>query len=175
MNEPRHAADFHAYHDALTGLPNRRLLDDRLAQGIHLAQRRGRKLAVMLIDLDNFKQVNDALGHGAGDAVLREVALRLAACVRKADTVARHGADEFALVLSDLVVDSGCQLVAERLLGSLAQGLPLGDGSTTLAVSIGISLYPADAGDGEALLRNAAAAMQRAKQAGHNQYAFYGR
>jgi diguanylate cyclase (GGDEF)-like protein len=175
VDEPRHPADFHAYHDALTGLPNRRLLDDRLAQAIHLAQRRGRRLAVMLIDLDNFKQVNDALGHGAGDAVLREVALRLAASVRRADTVARHGADEFALVLSDLVAESGCRLVAERVLHSLAQGLPLGDGSTTLAVSVGISLYPEDARDGEALLRNAGAAMHRAKQSGHNQYAFYGR
>ena len=175
MGDPRHSADFHAYHDALTGLPNRRLLDDRLAQAIHLAQRRGRKLAVMLIDLDNFKQVNDTLGHGAGDAALREIALRLAACVRKADTVARHGSDELALVLSDLVAESGCRLVAERVLRALAPALPVGDGSTTLAVSIGISLYPADAGDGEALLRNAGDAMQRAKQAGHNQCAFYAR
>jgi len=95
--------------------------------------------------------------------------------VRKADTVARHGSDEFALVLSDLVAESGCRLVAERVLRSLAQGLPLGDGSTTLALSIGVSLFPADAGDGEALLRNAGAAMHRAKQSGHNQYAFYGR
>jgi len=175
VDEPRHLADFHGYHDALTGLPNRRLLDDRLAQAIHLAQRRGRRLAVMLIDLDNFKQVNDALGHGAGDAALREVALRLAACVRKADTAARYGADEFALVLSDLVAESACRLVAERVLHALAKRLPVGDGSTTLAVSIGISLYPEDAGDGEALLRNAGAAMQRAKQSGHNQHAFYGR
>jgi len=175
VDETRHPADFLAYHDALTGLPNRRLLDDRLAQAIHFAQRRGRKLAVMLIDLDNFKRVNDALGHSAGDAALREVALRLAASVRKADTAARHGADEFALVLSDLVSDADCRLVAERVLHALAQDFPVGDGSTTLAVSIGISLYPADAGDGEALLRNAGAAMQRAKQSGHNQIAFYGR
>ena len=175
MDDPRHSADVHAYHDALTGLPNRRLLDDRLAQAIHLAQRRGRRLAVMLIDLDDFRQVNNALGHGAGDAVLREVALRLAASVRKADTAARHGSDEFALVLSDLVAESDCRPVAERVLRSLAQGLPVGDGSTSLALSIGVSLYPADAGDGEALLRNAGAAMHRAKQSGHNQYAFYGR
>ena len=175
MDEPRNPAEFHAYHDALTGLPNRRLLDDRLAQAIHLAQRRGRKLAVMLIDLDNFKRVNDVLGHSAGDAALREVALRLAASVRKADTVARHGADEFALVLSDLVAESDCRLVAERVLQSLAQGLAVGNGSTTIAISIGISVYPEDAGDGEALLRTAGAAMQRAKQSGHNQYAFYGK
>ena len=175
MDEPRNPAEFHAYHDALTGLPNRRLLDDRLTQAIHFAQRRGRKLAVLLIDLDNFKRVNDALGHSAGDAALREVALRLAASVRKADTVARHGADEFALVLSDLVAESDCRLVAERVLQSLAQGLAVGNGSTTIAISIGISVYPEDAGDGEALLRNAGAAMQRAKQSGHNQYAFYGK
>ena len=175
MDEPRHSADFLAYHDALTGLPNRRLLDDRLSQAVHFAQRRGRKLAVMLIDLDNFKRVNDALGHSAGDAALREVALRLVASVRKADTAARYGADEFALVLSDLLADADCRLVAERVLQSLAQGLAVGEGTTKLAVSIGISIYPGDAGDGEALLRNAGAAMQLAKHSGHNQYAFYGK
>jgi diguanylate cyclase (GGDEF)-like protein len=166
---------FLAYHDSLTGLPNRRLLDDRLTQAIHLAQRRDRKLAVMLIDLDDFKQVNDSLGHRAGDAVLREVAQRLALCVRKADTLARHGGDEFVVVISDVQADSDCKLVAEKALRSLAAQFRLEDREMALRASIGISLFPTDAGDGDALLRNADAAMYRAKQLGGNQYRFYGR
>ena len=175
MDPHASAAKLDAFHDALTGLPNRRLLDDRLAQGLHLARRRARQLALLLMDLDNFKQVNDTLGHAAGDGVLREVAARLARCVRKADTVARHGADEFALVLSDLQAEAGCRLVADRLLRNMAEAIPAAGGPVSLAVSVGISLFPADAGDGEALLRNAGVALQRAKQAGHNHYAFYGK
>ena len=175
LRRAEQAARFLAYHDTLTGLPNRRLLDDRLAQAIHLAQRRDRKLAVMLIDLDDFKQVNDSLGHRAGDAVLREVAQRLALCVRKADTLARHGGDEFVVVISDVQADSDCKLVAEKALRSLAAEFQLEDRALSLGASIGISLFPTDAGDGDALLRNADAAMYRAKQLGRNQYRFYGR
>jgi len=164
-----------AYHDALTGLPNRRLLDDRLAQAIHLAQRRDRKLAVMLIDLDDFKQVNDSLGHRAGDAMLREVAARLSACVRRADTLARHGGDEFVVVVSDVQADADCGLVAEKILRSLAAPFQIEGRALGLGASIGISLFPSDAGDGDALLRNADAAMYSAKQQGRNQYRFYGR
>jgi diguanylate cyclase (GGDEF)-like protein/PAS domain S-box-containing protein len=169
------AVRFLAYHDSLTGLPNRRLLDDRLAQAIHLAQRRDRKLAVMLIDLDDFKQVNDSLGHRAGDAVLREAAQRLALCVRKADTLARHGGDEFVVVISDVQAESDCKLVAEKVLRSLAAAFHLEGRALALGASIGISLFPTDAGDGDGLLRNADAAMYRAKQLGRNQYRFYGR
>ena len=169
------AAELDAFHDALTGLPNRRLLDDRLAQALHAARRRARRLALLLLDLDNFKQVNDALGHAGGDGVLREVAARLARCVRKADTVARHGADEFALLLSDLQGEEGCRLVAERVLLAMGEGMAADGSPVSLAVSVGISMFPADAGDGETLLRNAAAALLRAKQAGHNRFAFYGR
>ena len=175
MDEQAPAAELDAFHDALTGLPNRRLLDDRLAQVLHAARRRARQVAVLLMDLDNFKQVNDALGHAAGDSVLREVAARLARCVRKADTVARHGADEFALVVADLQAEAGCRLVAERLLRSMAEAIPSAERPVALAVSVGISIFPADAGDGEGLLRNAGVALQRAKQAGHNQFAFYGK
>lgn len=163
------------FHDALTGLPNRRLLDDRLAQALHLARRRGGAVAALLIDIDGFKQVNDAHGHPAGDAALRAVAARLLGAVRKADTAARHGADEFALVIADLRDESGCRLVAARVLRALGEPVPAGSGRVTLAVSIGASLFPADAGDGEALLRNAAAALAQAKQAGLNQFAFYRR
>jgi diguanylate cyclase (GGDEF)-like protein len=169
------AVRFLAYHDSLTGLPNRRLLDDRLKQAVHLAQRRDRKVAAMLIDLDNFKQVNDLFGHRAGDAVLKEVAQRLAACVRRADTLARHGGDEFVVVISEVNAEADCQMVADKILRALAAEFRVDGRALTLGASIGISLYPADAGDGDALLRNADAAMYRAKQLGRNQYRFYGR
>jgi len=168
-------ARFLAYHDALTGLPNRRLLDDRLRQVLYLAQRRALRVAVMMIDLDRFKQVNDALGHRAGDAVLRETAHRLGGCVRKADTLARHGGDEFVVVLADLQLEADCQVVAEKILRALEPPFRVDGRDFVIGASIGISLYPADAGDGEALLRNADAAMYRAKQLGRSNYRFYGR
>ena len=168
-------ARFLAYHDTLTGLPNRRLLDDRLRQAVFLAQRRDAGVAVMVIDLDRFKQVNDELGHRAGDAVLREAAHRLSGCVRKADTLARHGGDEFVVVIPDLQLEAECQVVAEKILRALQPAFRIDAREFTIGASIGISLYPADAGDGEALLRNADVAMYRAKQIGRNNYRFYGR
>lgn len=166
---------FLAYHDSLTGLPNRRLLDDRLKQALYQAQRRDSSVAVMLVDLDDFKQVNDTAGHRAGDAVLREVAVRFGGCVRKADTLARHGGDEFVLVLADVQGEADCQIVAEKILRALAPGFRVDGAQFALGASIGISLFPADAGDPDALLRNADAAMYRAKQLGRNHYRFYGR
>jgi diguanylate cyclase (GGDEF)-like protein/PAS domain S-box-containing protein len=168
-------ARFLAYHDTLTGLPNRRLLDDRLRQAVFLAQRRDARVGVMVMDLDHFKQVNDALGHRAGDAVLREAAQRIAGCVRKADTLARQGGDEFVVVIPDLHLDSDCQVVAEKILRALAPSFRVDGRDFVIGASIGISLFPADAGDGEALLRNADVAMYRAKQLGRNNYRFYGR
>ena len=168
-------ARFLAYHDTLTGLPNRRLLDDRLRQALYLAQRRGLRVAAMMVDLDRFKQVNDALGHRAGDAVLREAAQRLGACVRRADTLARHGGDEFAVVIPDLQLEADCQVVAEKILRSFEAPFRVEGRDFPIGASIGISLYPADAGDGEALLRNADSAMYRAKQLGRGGYRFYGR
>ena len=166
---------FLAYHDTLTGLPNRRLLDDRLRQAVNLAQRRDARVAVMLVDLDDFKRVNDQLGHRAGDAVLCEVAQRLGGCVRKADTLARQGGDEFVVVIPDLPQAADCQVVAEKILRALARGFRVDGGEFRIGASIGISIYPADAGDGDALLRNADAAMYRAKQQGRNNYRFYSR
>ena len=163
-----------SYHDALTGLPNRRLLDDRLRQAIRLAQRRDRMVGALLIRVDDFRQVNDTLGPAAGDAVLREVAQRLAGCVRKADTLARASADGFALVVTDLKDEADCRVVAEKLLQALAPEFRAGGRRLRLAASIGISLYPDDAGDGEALLRNADAAMYRARQVGRKRIHFFG-
>jgi diguanylate cyclase (GGDEF)-like protein/PAS domain S-box-containing protein len=168
-------ARFLAYHDTLTGLPNRRLLDDRLRQAVFLAQRRDTRVGVMVVDLDRFKQVNDALGHRAGDSVLREAAHRIAGCVRKADTLARHGGDEFVVVIPDLHQEGDCQVVAEKILRSLEPAFVVDGREFTIGASIGVSLYPADAGDGEGVLRNADAAMYRAKQLGRNNYRFYGR
>jgi diguanylate cyclase (GGDEF)-like protein len=168
-------ARFLAYHDTLTGLPNRRLLDDRLVQAVYLAQRRNTRIAVMVVDLDRFKQVNDQLGHRAGDAVLREAAHRIAGCVRKADTLARHGGDEFVVVIPDLRQDGDCQVVAEKILRALEPAFRVDGREFAIGASIGISLFPTDAGDGEALLRNADAAMYRSKELGRNNYRFYGR
>ncbi len=165
---------FLAYHDTLTGLPNRRLLDDRMRQAVYLAQRRDVRVAALLIDLDDFKQVNDALGHRAGDAVLREVAQRLSACMRKSDTLARQGGDEFVALLPDLQRESDCQFVAEKALRALEPEFRVEGRVFRIGASIGISIYPSDAGDGETLLRNADVAMYRAKQLGRNQYRFYG-
>ncbi len=164
-----------AYHDTLTGLPNRRLLDDRLRQSVFAAQRRDAQLAVMVVDLDRFKEVNDSMGHQAGDAVLREVANRLIACVRKADTLARHGGDEFVIVIPDLALEADCSIVAEKILRALVPEIRADGKAFTIGASIGISLFPGDAGDAEALLRNADVAMYRAKELGRNNYRFYGR
>jgi len=168
-------ARFLAHHDTLTGLPNRRLLDDRLRQAVLLAQRRDTRLALMVVDLDRFKQVNDALGHRAGDAVLREAAHRIAGCLRKADTLARHGGDEFVVVIPDLQLDADCQVVAEKILRALEPAFRVDGREFSIGASIGVSLYPADAGEGDTLLRNADVAMYRAKELGRNNYRFYGR
>ena len=175
LRRAEQAVRFLAYHDALTGLPNRRLFDDRLRQAIRLAQRRDRMVATLLVHLDDFRQVNDTLGEGVGDELLREVAQRLAACVRKADTLARAGADEFAIVVCDLKDEADCRVVADKLQQALAGEFRIGNRRLRLAASIGVSLFPADGGDGEALLRNADAAMDRARKLGRNQVRFFGR
>jgi diguanylate cyclase (GGDEF)-like protein len=175
LRRAEQAARFLGYHDTLTGLPNRRMLDDRLRQAIRLAQRRDRMVATLLVQLDDWRQATDALGPGAHDAVLREVAQRLGACVRKADTIARSGADEFALVVCDLKDEADCRVVADKLMQALAPEFRVAGQAVKLAVSVGISLFPADGGDGEALLRNADAASDRARQLGRNQVHFFGR
>ena len=165
---------FLAHHDPLTGLPNRRLLDDRLRQAIFHAERRGAKVAAMLVDLDEFKRVNDTAGHRAGDAVLREVASRLGSCVRKADTLARQGGDEFVIVVADVQTEADCHIVAEKILRALEPQFTVEGNAYRIGASIGISIAPGDAGDAETLLRNADAAMYRAKQLGRNRYRFHG-
>jgi len=154
-----------AFHDAVTGLPNRRLLDDRLRQAIRLAQRRDRMVATLLVHLNDARQLSDAL--------LQEVAERLSRCARKADTVARSGVNEFALVACDLKDAADCRIVAEKAVQALAPEFRVAGRRVKLAVSVGVSLYPADGGEAEVLLRNADAASDRAKQVGTNQIRFF--
>ena len=162
--------EFHAYHDVLTMLPNRKLFMDRLRQNLTHARRAGTTLAVMFIDLDNFKTVNDTLGHTAGDEVLLEMAKRLCSCVRADDTVARLGGDEFSMVLSELRRPEDAGRVAEKIISAVQRPMSISGVPIEVSASIGIALYPADGIDAESLLRNADSAMYRAKEAGRNTY-----
>jgi len=166
-----------AYVDALTGLPNRRLLTDRLAQAMAAAHRHGRALAVMFLDLDLFKRINDTFGHDAGDKVLTETAARLRACVGEGDTVARIGGDEFVLVLTDLDDPADAGKVAERAIAAVKAPLDLGGpgaGRTVfVTTSIGVAVYPGDADGVDELLRCADLAMYQAKQGGRNGFQVY--
>lgn len=155
-----------AQHDALTGLPNRMLMQDRLQQAIHHAERHGKLVGLLFIDLDHFKQVNDRYGHETGDQLLQAVAQRLLACVRQTDTVARIGGDEFVVVISEAANQDALVQVAEKLLGAFSQAFQLPLCTLTMSPSIGISAYPSDAQDAVDLIKAADAAMYAAKNAG---------
>lgn len=159
--------------DDLTGLANRTLFADRLRRAIAAARRRGGHLAVMVLDLNGFKAVNDRHGHAAGDTLLRVVGERLAATVRETDTVARLGGDEFALVVEDLVRPEHAPLVAGKLLDALQPPIPLGGHRAEVSGSLGVALFPRDSEEPETLLRLADAAMYRAKREGGNRCRFH--
>jgi diguanylate cyclase len=168
-----HAAlqmSFKAERDFLTGLPNRALLTDRLAQSIALAQRHRKRVALMFLDLDNFKEINDSLGHSIGDQLLQSAARRLEACVRHSDTVSRHGGDEFVVLLSEVEAPQDAPRAAEKLLKAMAEPHLIGDHRLNITLSIGISLYPDDGDEVEAVLTNADTAMYHAKRDGRNNY-----
>jgi diguanylate cyclase (GGDEF)-like protein/PAS domain S-box-containing protein len=162
-----------ANHDALTGLPNRRLLIDRLGQALALAHRENHQVAVLFMDLDRFKTINDSLGHMTGDALLQNVARRLSETLREGDTVSRLGGDEFVVVLPSLDQPKAAEKVALKLVDALAPPIDLGGQEFRVSASIGISLFPEDGRDTETLLRNADSAMYHAKDMGRNNYQFF--
>ncbi len=162
-----------AHHGVLTGLPNRTLFLDRLEQAMARARRHDRTVAVMFMDLDRFKVINDSLGHAVGDALLRELGGRLRAAVREGDTVARFGGDEFAVLLEDMAQPEDVPRVARKLLEALAEPFTVGGRELFLTASIGASLFPADGDDAERLLQHADAAMYQAKAQGRNAFRFY--
>lgn len=163
-----------AQHDTLTGLPNRNLLQDRYQQCSRRAEREQRQFAILMMDLDGFKTVNDRLGHDQGDQLLRKVAQRLTQCIRKTDTLCRLGGDEFIMLLEDLRQSEDARRVAELVLWTLSQPFTLEpEGVAQIGVSIGISLYPTDGVTLEALLKGADLAMYRAKEGGRNRYQFF--
>jgi len=169
-NRTRHSA----YHDFLTGLPNRMLLNDRITQAISMAPRRGKKVAVFFLDLDGFKAVNDSLGHAIGDELLQSVAARLVKCVRGSDTVSRQGGDEFVVLLTEMRDTEDAAITARRMLRSIADVHRIGGHELYISVSIGISVYPDAGADAEMLIKNADAAMYKAKKSGRNSFQFSG-
>jgi diguanylate cyclase (GGDEF)-like protein len=162
-----------AHYDLLTDLPNRMLLNDRVNQAIELARRKGNQLAVLFLDLDRFKDINDSLGHAIGDKVLLKVAEWLLACVRRSDTVCRHGGDEFVVLLSEIDHAEHAALSARKLLTALAMPLSISEHELHLNASVGISIYPDDGQDAETLIKSADTAMYHAKRNGPNNFQFF--
>ena len=162
-----------ANHDALTGLPNRQLFYDRLEHGLSLAKREDKSVAVLFLDLDDFKMLNDSLGHDVGDRLLKVIASRVTACVRASDTAARLGGDEFTFILYDVPAPEDAARIAHQILDAIAEPVSIDATELHVTGSAGISMFPAD-GDGiETMIRNADMAMYRAKAAGRNNYQFY--
>jgi len=164
-----------AQHDALSGLANRALLNDRLAHAISAAERHRTKLAVLFIDVDRFKQVNDSMGHAVGDGLLQAMAQRLLACVRNSDTVGRLGGDEFVVVLSEVSHSEDAAISAQKILATLSRPYDIDAHEVHITASIGIATYPDDALDADTLLKSADVAMYHAKDRGRNRHHFYER
>jgi diguanylate cyclase (GGDEF)-like protein/PAS domain S-box-containing protein len=162
-----------AHHDTLTGLPNRVRLHDRLGQALMWGRRHGHRVAVMMLDLDHFKDVNDALGHTIGDGLLQEVAARLGGRMRGSDTLARIGGDEFVLIQPDLIDRSGAEVIAQKLIDALTEPFFVLGNRLDIGASIGITVFPDDATEPDLLLRNADIALYRAKRGGRAQYRCY--
>jgi diguanylate cyclase (GGDEF)-like protein len=162
-----------AFHDSLTGLPNRALFKDRLNVALAGAARRDGALAVMYVDLDRFKYVNDTLGHPAGDRLLIEIGRRIRACLRTTDTLARLGGDEFTVILDHLGAVKDAVGVAERIVEAVGSAVQLEEGTVRVGASIGISIFPRDGRDADTLQKSADLAMYEAKQAGRGQYRIF--
>ena len=162
-----------AFHDGLTGLPNRLLIQDRLAHSIELSRRQGDRLAVMFLDLDRFKVINDSLGHDVGDAILIEVAARLGRCLRRSDSIARIGGDEFVVLQPDVANPNEAVGVAEKILAAIAPAFDVAGQEIRLGVSIGIAMFPVDGEEVGTLMKNADTALYEAKAAGRNTFRFF--
>src|SRR6202521_61727 len=162
-----------AQHDILTDLPNRLLLKDRISQAIVAARRNNTKVAVLFLDLDDFKHINDSLGHAVGDNLLQSVAKRLVSCVRSSDTVSRQGGDEFVVLLSEIKQPSDAGITARKILAAVTASHRFEKNDMQLTASIGLSTYPEDGQDAETLLKNADMAMYEGKKRGHNNYQFF--
>lgn len=161
-----------AQHDSLTGLPNRVLLMERLIHAIGMANRRHKKIALLFLDLDHFKQVNDSFGHAVGDQLLQEIASEIATCVRSTDTVSRHGGDEFVILLTEIEENQDASQIAKKLLAKFELPHVIGSHKFPLTLSIGISIFPENGLDADALMHNADAAMYACKKNGRNSYQF---
>ena len=164
---------FMAEHDFLTGLPNRSLLSARLGQSIALAQRHGKRVTLLYMDLDHFKHINDSLGHAVGDQLLQSVAKRLQTCIRLSDTVCRQGGDEFVVLLAEVESTGDAELAAEKMIEAMAEPHLIGSHRLHASLSIGISVYPDDGKDAETVLSNADIAMYYAKRSGRNKYQMF--
>ena len=173
IKESQQQLDHLAHHDPLTGLPNRLLLDARVAQSLSRAKRNKNKIAIMFLDLDHFKNVNDTLGHPIGDLLLQEVSRRLVNCVREEDTVCRQGGDEFIVILEELHDAHFASDIAQKIIVSLAEKYDLQGHDVFITCSVGISLFPDDSEDMTTLFKNADSALYRAKEQGRNTYHYY--
>jgi diguanylate cyclase (GGDEF)-like protein len=162
-----------AQHDFLTSLPNRMLFNDRVNQAIGLASRHTKKVAVLFLDLDGFKHINDSLGHPVGDKLLQSIAKRLADCVRGPDTVSRQGGDEFVVLLSEVEQPEDAAIAARRMLQAVAEAHSIGQHDLHVTASIGLSIFPDDGQDAETLIKNADTAMYQAKENGRQSYQFF--
>jgi diguanylate cyclase (GGDEF)-like protein/PAS domain S-box-containing protein len=162
-----------AQHDFLTGLPNRMLLNDRVSQAIVLAPRHSKKVAVLFLDLDGFKHINDSLGHPTGDKLLQSIAKRLVSCVRSSDTVSRQGGDEFVVLLSEMEQSEDAAISALRILQAVAEAHTIENHDLHVTTSIGVSVFPEDGKDAETLIKNADTAMYQAKENGRQSYQFF--
>ena len=166
---------YKAYHDSLTGLPNRALFLDRMSVALARAERTGQSAAVMFLDLDELKSINDTLGHSTGDELLKALARRLSALLRPDDTVARVGGDEFTVLLPDIKTEADAEVVAKKVLAGVEQPFAVGRDEIHVTTSIGVAVYPADGTDGDTLIHNADGAMYRVKEGGGNSYQFCSR
>ena len=173
LKKQKNILNYQAHHDALTGLPNRVLFNDRLEQAIQTAKRKKTKMALLFIDLDHFKEINDSLGHDIGDEILKTVSNRLNKVVRDNDTVARLGGDEFTVILEELSQAQDSSLIANKLLEVLAKPIKVKENVLYVSSSIGISIYPDDGGSTQNLLKYADSAMYKAKAEGRNNFQYY--